>query len=111
MPSNTFLTRVAAERLCLAAVNAHATGSRQLAGLTWEALAEWQGRVGLSSDSLLLSCLREYSDACQRLSDRSHETCHHLNDVDAARVSAQLVEVRRALAETFGLHVTTGASS
>jgi hypothetical protein len=102
MPSNTFLTRIAAERQGLAAVNAYATGPRQLTGLTWEALSEWQRRIALPEASVLLKCLREYSDSCQRLSDRSHETVHHLSQADASRVEAHLAQLRWALEQTFG---------
>ena len=102
MATNTFLTRVAAERQGLAAVNAYASGPRQLAGLTWEALSEWQRRLTLPEASELLKCLREYSDSCQRLSDRSHETVRQLSDADVPRVEAQLAEVRSVLAQTFG---------
>ena len=42
---NTFLNKVAAERAVLRIVNAHTSGVRQLAGLSWVAIDAWQRAI------------------------------------------------------------------
>jgi len=71
---NTFANKVAAERAVLRIVNRHTPGSRQLAGLSWVAIETWQQTIGLAASDPLVAELKELSDLCQRLSDRSHET-------------------------------------
>jgi hypothetical protein len=88
--NNSFINRVEAERAVLAAVNKLFKGNRQLAGLSKAALEDWRGRNGLEHDTQLkvIVILRELGDACQRLSDRSHETFAEMEPIVEQRIAA-----------------------
>jgi hypothetical protein len=71
---NTFLNKVMAERAVLSIVNNYTSGGKQLSGLSWIAIDAWQRANGSVGTNPVINELKEISDLCQRLSDRSHET-------------------------------------
>lgn len=71
---NTFINKVAVEREILRSVNMYTRGPQQLAGLSWSAIEKWQRSASMPKIELVVSQLKDLSDLCQRLSDRSHET-------------------------------------
>ena len=71
---NTFLNRVDAERKVLSIVNRYSSSDEQLAGLSSAAIADWQLRFSSTNRNDAATALRSLADACQVLSDRSHET-------------------------------------
>lgn len=72
--TNTFLNKVQAERRVLSIVNRRWGVDRQLAGLSSGAIDDWQRRVTMSHVADIVATLRSLGEACQALSDRSHET-------------------------------------
>lgn len=94
---NTFISKVAAERAVLRAVNAHNSGAKQLAGLSWPAIDAWQRAVGITGSPPLIDELKTLSDLCQRLSDRSHETFQPLDSATAQAIISHLQSLEQLL--------------
>jgi hypothetical protein len=95
---NTFINKVAAERAVLRIINAHTTGTRQLSGLSWTAIDTWQRSSSVMGDQVLVDELREISDLCQRLSDRSHETFSPLDPAINTMIDSRMEVLARLLA-------------
>ena len=94
---NTFLNKVAAERAVLRIVNAHTSGVRQLAGLSWVAIDAWQRAIGTIGSQPLVDELKTISDLCQRLSDRSHETFQPLDPAVAQLINSRIQSLEQLL--------------
>jgi len=97
--TNSFFNRVEAERAILAVVNRSFMSKAQLAGLSSGALENWRSRSGLEQETqqTLMAILRELGDACQRLSDRSHETFAPLEKEVEQRLSIGIDALKAAL--------------
>jgi hypothetical protein len=87
---NTFQNKVMAERAVLSVVNKYTSGDEQLGGLSWVAIDAWQHSGGRVATSVAVQELKEISDLCQRLSDRSHETFGSLDDSLAEVIDARI---------------------
>lgn len=87
---NTFQNKVTAERAVLKVVNRYTSGDKQLGGLSWVAIDAWQLASGAVATSAVVRELKEISDLCQRLSDRSHETFESLDDSVAGTIDLRV---------------------
>lgn len=94
---NTFLNKVAAERAVLRVVNAHTSGTRQLAGLSWVAIEEWQRTISMAGSQQLVNELKTLSDLCQRLSDRSHETFQPMDPAIADLIDSRIRSLEKLI--------------
>ena len=92
--NNSFLSKVAAERQVLAIVNAKFAGSRQLAGLSSDAIKYWQVKVAPSASERLVAALLVLGEVCQSLSNRSNESFKTLNPDVEARLEDALANLR-----------------
>lgn len=72
--SNTFLSKVVAERAALAVVNSRYSGKRQLSGLSFAAIEQWRSKVSLPSTDPAVQVLVRLSTVAQTLSNRSNES-------------------------------------
>lgn len=72
--SNTFLSKVVAERAALAIVNSRYSGGRQLPGLSETAIEQWRVRVSLPSAHRLVQTLLKLGEVAQTLSNKSNES-------------------------------------
>ena len=72
--SNTFLSKVAAERAALAVINRSYSGNRQLSGLSSPAIEQWRVKVALTADHLLVQTLVRLGEVAQTLSNKSNES-------------------------------------
>ncbi len=72
--SNTFLSKVVVERAALAVINRSYSSSRQLSGLSFPAIEQWRGKVGLPADHQLVQTLVKLGEVAQTLSNRSNES-------------------------------------
>ena len=87
---NTFVNKVAAERAVLGVVNSRMPRNRELAGLSWASIESWQGALGYPAADPVVQELKQVSDLCQRLSDRSHETFEPIEPALATAISLHL---------------------
>lgn len=94
---NTFINKVAAERAVLRIVNANTPGSRQLSGLSWGAIDNWQRSNNIAHNQTIVDELKKISDLCQRLSDRSHETFPVLDPSLNATIESGMEALTRLL--------------
>lgn len=94
---NTFINKVAVEREILRAVNSYTRGRRQLAGLSWSAIDAWQRAVSMPGIEPLVRDLKELSNLCQRLSDRSHETFEPLDPALYQAIQSRFAELNEHL--------------
>lgn len=90
--TNTFISKVLAERQVLEIVNRTYTGKLQLPGLSSSALESWRSKVALSADHPLVESLVNLGLLTQTLSNRSNESFTSLNP------NAE-PEIRRMIAE------------
>jgi len=72
--SNTFLSKVVAERAALAVVNKRYSGNRQLTGLSSASIEQWQSKVRLPANHLVLQLLTKLGEVAQTLSNKSNES-------------------------------------
>lgn len=94
---NTFFNKVAAERAVLRIVNAHTSGSRQLSGLSSGAIDNWQRSSNITYNQVIVDELKNISDLCQRLSDRSHETFSPLDPALNTMIDSRIEVLARLL--------------
>lgn len=95
--TNTFLNRVSAERRVLSVVNGRLSRVDQLTGLSRAAIAKWCASIGLERTISIKPILLALAEKCQRLSDRSNETFHQIEQHAAASIERYLVELEREL--------------
>ena len=72
--SNTFLSKVVAERAALAVINRSYSGNLQLSGLSLSAINQWRGKVALPADHQLVQTLVRLGEVAQTLSNKSNES-------------------------------------
>ncbi|WDG75469.1 hypothetical protein [Pseudomonas chlororaphis] len=94
---NTFINKVSVEREVLRSVNFYTRGARQLAGLSWSAIDAWQRAVSMPGIESLVRELKELSDLCQRLSDRSHETFEPLDPTLYQTLQSRIAQLNEHL--------------
>jgi hypothetical protein len=94
--SNTFLSKVAAERAALAVVNRRYPGSSQLPGLSETAIEQWRVKVSLPSAHRLVQTLLKLGEVAQTLSNKSNESFMPLS----TGVKAALDQLMEELAAT-----------
>lgn len=90
--TNTFISKVLAERQVLEIVNRAYSGELQLPGLSSSALESWRGKVALPANHPLVESLVALGMLTQTLSNRSNESFTPL-DPNAEP------EIRRMIAE------------
>lgn len=95
--TNTFLNRVSAERSVLSLVNRRLSRAKQLTGLSRAAILRWRGNVGFERTASINPILLSVAEQCQRLSDRSNETFHPIDQPQVESIERQLVELEREL--------------
>ena len=97
--TNTFVSKVRAERKVLAVVNSLTPGVRQLTGLSAGAIEAWRRAAGVPGADRIAERLVTIAVLCHSLSDRSHESFWSLDPGLAARIDQEL----RDLAEAEGI--------
>ncbi|WP_152615349.1 hypothetical protein [Janthinobacterium lividum] len=101
MNKNSFVNKVTAERAILKVVNSYTRRGKQLTGLSSIAIEAWQRFNFVPADSPIVVGLKELSDLCQCLSDRSHETFNPMDESAVKLVSARLDELSQKFAHSF----------
>jgi hypothetical protein len=99
--SNTFLSKVVAERAALAVINRSYSGNRQLTGLSSPAIEQWRSKVALPAGHLLVQTLVRLGDVAQTLSNKSNESFMPLTDEVKVKLD-QLME--QLAAQVKALH-------
>ena len=100
--SKKFANKVIAERLVLSNVNEYTHGSNQLTGLTIKSIDLWTMLNGLEKNSGIELVLREISEICHRMTDRSKETFESIDDNYLEAISQKLQTIQTPLKEMFG---------
>lgn len=95
--TNTFLNKVAAERIVLSIVNSRTRGPRQLTGLSSVAIQSWSQRLGVVNANLITENLMVLAELCQCLSDRSHETFQPLDPSLELKIKTQMDALQKAV--------------
>lgn len=95
--TNSFLSKVSAERRVLSVVNARTPGSRQLTGLSSAAVDLWRRKVGSEIAADVVTPLIALADLCQLLSDRSHETFQPVDISLSERIESHMSILRAAV--------------
>jgi hypothetical protein len=102
--SNTFLSKVVAERAALAVINRSYSGSRQLSGLSSPAIEQWRLKVALCAEHLLVQTLVRLGEVAQTLSNKSNESFAPLT----AEVKGTIDQLMEQLAAQVGAPHTEG---
>ena len=102
--SNTFLSKVVAERAALAVVNSRYSGNRQLSGLSAAAIARWQSKVSLPTTHRMVRTLVKLGEVAQALSNKSNESFTPLT----TDVKATLDQLMEELAATVNVPHSEG---
>ena len=92
--SNTFLSKVVAERAALALVNRRFVGRLQLSGLSSSAIEQWRSKVSLPATHNVVQTLAKVSEVAQTLSNKSNESFTPLT----AEVQTKLDQFMKELA-------------
>ena len=100
--SNSFANKVIAERLVLENVNEYTFGTFQLTGLTNKSISSWANSHGLEKDSDLEVALKDISELCHRMSDRSKETFESIDESYLDEISLKIPSLRELLKNKFG---------
>lgn len=95
--TNTFLNKVAAERIVLSIVNARTRGARQLTGLSSAAIQSWSQRLGAVNSNAITGNLLVLAELCQCLSDRSHETFQPLDPSLEHKIKVRIDILQKAV--------------
>jgi len=102
--SNTFLSKVVAERAALALVNRRLAGKNQLSGLSLAAIERWRGKVSLPATHNVVQTLMKLSEVAQLLSNKSNESFTPLT----AEVKAKLDKFMNELASSVDMLPSEG---
>ena len=94
--SNTFLSKVVAERAALAVVNRQYSGNRQLSGLSSASIEQWRNKVSLPVTHGVVQTLVKIGAIAQTLSNKSNESFTPLT----TEVKATLDQLMEELAAT-----------
>jgi len=99
--SKNFANKVVAERLVLKNVNQYTFGTLQLTGLTNNSISSWVNLHGLEKNSAIEIILKEISELCHRMSDRSKETFESIDDRFLKDISLKLPTLLELLEVKF----------
>jgi len=102
--SNTFLSRVVAERAALALVNRRLAGKNRLSGLSLAAIERWRGKVSLPATHNVVQALMRLSEVAQLLSNKSNESFTPLT----AEMKAKLDKLMNELAASVDVLPSEG---
>ena len=91
--TNTFISKVLAEREVLEIVNRTYAGEQQLAGLSSSALETWRGKVALPANHPLVESLATLGMLTQTLSNRSNESFTPLDPNAAPEILRKIAEL------------------
>ena len=91
--TNTFISRVLAERQVLEIVNRTYSGQLQLAGLSSYALESWCAKVALPADHPLIESLITLGMLTQTLSNRSNESFTPLDPTAGSEIRRKIAEL------------------
>lgn len=97
--TNTFLSKVRAERKVLSVINTLTPGTRQLTGLSSAAIEVWRQNAGIPAADRIANQLVDLAVLCQSLSDRSNESFNSLDPALHERIDEKV----RELAATEGI--------
>ena len=97
-----FANKVIAERLVLKNVNVYTFGAFQLTGLTNKSISSWANLHGLEKSSDLVIVLKEISELCHRMSDRSKETFESIDESYLDDISLKIPSLTELLKDKFG---------
>jgi hypothetical protein len=100
--SNSFANKVIAERLILKKVNEYTFGSVQLTGLTNKSISSWVNLHGLEKSTDLEIALKDISELCHRMSDRSKETFESIDESYLDEIYLKIPNLRKLLKNKFG---------
>lgn len=101
--TNTFLSKVRAERKVLSVVNKLTPGVRQLTGLSSNAIQVWRQSAGIEAVERIALRLNKIAVLCQSLSDRSNESFWSLDPALLTRIDEEL----EALLKSEQIEVST----
>jgi hypothetical protein len=91
--SNTFHTKINAERRVLAIVNAITHGDIQFAGLSTAAILAWRQKVANRNMDKIIESLYRIGKLCNCLSDRSHEEFRPVEPEFVAMVDSEIASL------------------
>jgi hypothetical protein len=100
--SKNFANKVIAERLVLKNVNEYTFGAFQLTGLTNNSISSWANLHGLGKSSEIEVILKEISELCYRMSDRSKEAFESIDERYLDDVSLKIPTLLELLKDKFG---------
>lgn len=92
--TNTFISKVLAERQVLEIVNRTYSGDLQLPGLSSAAIESWRSKVGLPAIHPLIESLIALGILTQTLSNRSNESFTPLNPGAEQEINRRMVELK-----------------
>lgn len=96
--TNTFISKVLAEREILGIVNSAYGNDLQLSGLSSAAIESWRDRVGLPGSHLLIGTLRSLGGLTQTLSNRSNESFTPFHPNTAPEIRRKVSELQALVA-------------
>lgn len=99
--SKSFANKVVAERLVLKSVNKYTYGTLQLTGLTNNSISSWVNLHGLEKNSEIELILKEISELCHRMSDRSKEAFESIDDRFLEGISRKIPTLIDLLKDKF----------
>jgi hypothetical protein len=100
--SKSFANKVVAERLVLKNVNAYTLGAFQLTGLTNNSISSWANLHCLEKNSVIELTLKEISELCHRMSDRSKEAFESIDDRYLEDIALKIPTLLELLKDKFG---------
>lgn len=95
--SNTFLSKVTAERAALAVVNQSYPGNRQLSGISSAAIEQWRNKMSLPVSHQVVQALLKIGDVAQTLSNKSNESFTPLTTEVKTRLDQLMEELTAAV--------------
>jgi hypothetical protein len=98
MLSNSFISKVLAEREILRLINRAYAGELQLTGLSSSAIDSWRGRVALPSSHPLIESLLTLGKLTQALSNRSNESFVPVDPDAVPEILRRVAELPSAIA-------------
>ena len=99
--SKSFANKVIAERLVLKNVNEYTFGALQLTGLTKNSISSWANLHCLEKNSEIVLILKEISELCHRMSDRSKESFESIDDSFLHDISLKIPALIELLKDKF----------
>jgi len=99
--SKKFANKIAAERLVLASVNQFTSGVNQLSGLTIISIVSWVASNGMGNDNSIELLLRELSEKCHRMTDRSQEAFESTDEIHLNEIKEKIPELQDFMREYF----------